>query len=300
MNQIKNKNTRAIILLVFTMLVWGSSYSITKSVVTILPPATFAVSRFMIALLCLLPFYLSGRKNKPSQHFDTGDFWWLFLMGLTGIAGYYIFFNYSLMFTSASNGALIQGFIPVCIALFGAVFLKEKLTGLQMTGIGLCFIGVVLVGVIAASNSNDASSLKGNLFMVISVLCWTTYTLVSRKLNHLNPFTITFLSGCIGAALLIPVSIYELINLKTPVEIGVNGWLALVYLGAVSSGICYVLYNKAIELLPVAMVGTFLNLDILIGVSIAVIFLHEEIDIFKIAGGLLILLGLTLSSRKKN
>lgn len=295
----KNKSTRALVLLVFTMLVWGSSYAVTKSVVNVLPPACFAFVRFMIALVCLLPFYLFDVKGRKSRKFRPGDFLWLFLIGLTGITGYYVFFNYSLMNTSASNGALIQGFIPVCIALFGVVFLKEKLAGLQIVGIGLSFIGVVVVGFIAADSSGEKGSLMGNLLMVVSVLCWTAYTLISRKLKHLNPLTITFWGGCIGTALLLPISVYEFIHLSGPIQIGSHGWLSLVYLGAVSSAFCYLMYNKALELLPAAMVGNFLNLDILIGVIIAVLFLHEKIDMIKVAGGVLILAGLMLSSRKK-
>ena len=96
-----------------------------------------------------------------------------------------------------------------------------------------------------------------------------------------------------------PLAIYEFINLSGPIHIDIQGWLALVYLGAISSALCFLLYNKAIEQLPAAMVGNFLNLDILTGVLIAVLFLQERISLMQIIGGLLILSGLLLSSRKK-
>lgn len=297
---IKGRQTRAIFLLIFIMLVWGSSYTVTKSVVHILPPACFAFVRFVIALLCLFPAYLADRKGRSEQQFKPGDYWWLGLMGLTGIACYYVFFNYSLIYTSASSGALIQGFIPVCIALFGVIFLKEKLVALQVTGIALSFTGVVVVGFIAEDHNGEKSSLLGNLMMVVSVVSWTIYTLVSRKLSHLKPLTITFWSGCIGTALLLPFAIYEFSQLHEPVRIGVDGWLILVYLGAISSAFCYLMYNKALEQLPAAMVGNFLNLDILIGVLIAVLFLKEQISTVQVIGGVLILSGLVLSSRKNS
>jgi len=295
----KNKQTPAILWLLFIMLVWGSTYAVTKSVVNILPPGCFAFVRFMIALLCLLPVYLSDRKAIAAQQFKKADYWWLFLMGITGISGYYVFFNYSLMWTSASSGALIQGFIPICIALAGVVFLREHLSRLQIAGICLSFIGVILVGLIAAEDKGEKSSLIGNLFMVIAVLCWSAYTLISRKLNHLKPIIITFWSGCAGTALLLPLAIYEFSQLSEPLHIGLKGAFALIYLGAISSAFCYLMYNKALEQLPAAMVGNFLNLDILIGVLIAVLFLHEEISVIQLIGGIFILSGLVLSSRKK-
>ncbi|WP_219223436.1 DMT family transporter [Pedobacter antarcticus] len=294
----RNKKTYAIILLIFTMLVWGSSYTVTKSIVNILPPACFALVRFVIASLCLMPFYLFDSKRQKAQKFRSGDIRWLFLMGLSGITGYYIFFNYSLMYTSASSGALIQGFIPVCIALLGVVFLKEKLTGIQITGIGMSLVGVILVGLIT-NNTGEKDSLAGNLLMMVAVLCWTTYTLISRKLNHLHPLKITFWSGCIGTVLLIPISIYEFIHLENQIEIGKNIWWSLIYLGAISSGFCYLLYNRALEILTATTVGNFLNLDILTGVVIAVIFMQDQIDSVKIVGGILILSGLIISTFKK-
>ena len=221
-------------------------------------------------------------------------------MGVTGISCYYVFFNYSLLYTSASSGALIQGLIPICIALCGAAFLKERLSGLQILGIILSFAGVILVGLIGANDTGGGSSLKGNLLMVVSVLCWSVYTLVSRKLSHLRPIVITLWSGCMGTVLLIPVSIYEFVHLSQPVRIDINGWFALIYLGAISSAFCFLLYNKAIEQLPAAVVGNFLNLDILIGVLIAVLFLHEQISVIQIIGGVFILSGLVLSSGKKS
>lgn len=296
----KNKQTSSILWLIFIMLVWGSTYAVTKSVVHVLPPGCFAFVRFIIALLCLLPVYLSDRKAIAAQQFKKNDYWWLFLMGITGISGYYVFFNYSLMYTSASSGALIQGFIPVCIALSGILFLKEHLSGLQITGIFLSFIGVVLVGLIAAEDKGEKSSLIGNLLMIAAVLCWTTYTLISRKLNHLKPIIITFWSGCIGTALLFPLSVYEFSQFTQPVHISLNGWMALIYLGAISSAFCYLMYNKALEKLPAAMVGNFLNLDIMIGVLIAILFLQEQLSIIQLAGGVFILSGLVLSSQKNN
>lgn len=296
----KNKQTSAILWLIFIMSVWGSTYAVTKSVINILPPGCFAFIRFMMALLCLLPVYLSDRKAIAAQQFKKADYWWLFFMGITGISGYYVFFNYSLMYTSASSGALIQGFIPICIALAGVVFLQERLSKLQLTGICLSFIGVILVGLIAAEAKGEKSSLTGNLLMIVAVFCWSAYTLISRKLNHLKPIIITFWSGCIGTAILLPLSIYEFSQLSHPVQIGLKGWLALIYLGAISSAFCYLMYNKALEQLPAAMVGNFLNLDILIGVLIAVLFLHEQVSVTQVVGGVFILSGLILSSRKNN
>jgi drug/metabolite transporter (DMT)-like permease len=277
------------------MLVWGSSYSITKSVVATLPPMCFAFIRFFIATLCLLPVYLLHRR-KQKDRLVTSDYVRLVFMGLTGVTGYYILFNFSLLYTSASVGALIQGLIPICIALCGILFLSEKVNPRQIAGIVISFAGVALVGIISNDKANGSNPILGNLLMLASVICWTAYTLLSRKSNHLDPITTTFLGGCAGTLLCLPTAIYEYTHLETPIRLGMFGWMAVVYLGAISSALCYLLYNQALKSLPAAMVGNFLNLDILVGVSIAVVFLHESITPWQVVGGVLILSGLFLSS----
>jgi len=217
-------------------------------------------------------------------------------MGFSGITGYFLLFNYALLYTSASSGALIQGSMPLCIALLGALLLKEKLRKLQITGIICSFAGVVLVAWTGGDQSGEKNMLLGNMLMFASVLCWTAYTLLSRKIKHLNPLKITFLSTCAGTALLFPFALAEYLQ-AGQVSFSAEHWVAMGYLAIFSSALGNLLYNKTLENLQAATVGNFLNLDILTGVLIAVIFLHEQISLKQIIGGTLILSGLFLSAK---
>jgi drug/metabolite transporter (DMT)-like permease len=281
------------------MIVWGSSYALTKSVVATLPPMCFAFIRFFIATLCLLPVYFQHRR-RYTDVLSASDYTRLTLMGLTGVTGYYVLFNFSLMHTTASVGALIQGLIPILIALFGMVFLHEKIGRRQIFGIIISFAGVAIVGLITDDDAHKANTFLGNFLMFGSVICWTAYTLLSRKSNHLDSITTTFLGGCAGTLLLLPLATYEYLHLDTPIRLAPFDWMIVVYLGAISSALCYLLYNQALQSLPAALVGNFLNLDILVGVVIAVLFLHETITPWQIVGAALILSGLFLSSNSSH
>jgi drug/metabolite transporter (DMT)-like permease len=79
--------------------------------------------------------------------------------------------------------------------------------------------------------------------------------------------------------------------------ISARGWIATIYLGALASAVCYLIYNHALRVLDAAQVGTFVNLVPLIGVISGVIFLGESLHPMAIAGGALILTGVWLSSR---
>jgi drug/metabolite transporter (DMT)-like permease len=222
----------------------------------------------------------------------------LFIMGLSGISIFYIFFNYSLKYTSASTGALLEGFIPVNIAILAVIFLKEKLLPGQLAGILLSVAGVILVGFVRVPPVNAPHPLLGNILMIVCVFAWSVYTIVSKKVAHLNPvFVITYITVA-GTILLVPSMLFEMKGRDWP-QLSANAWTAAIYLGAVASALCYFLYNKALDSLTASQVGNFLNLDPVTGALIAIIFLDEKIVLLQVAGCLMVFTGVWLSARTK-
>ncbi|MGN8071135.1 DMT family transporter [Mucilaginibacter sp. SG564] len=293
-----NKKFIGLSSILFVMIVWGSSYPVTKIIINDVAPLTLAFCRCSVgAVTLLLTFFIT--KDKPIRAYLIGVPWpYIIFMGLSGVTCFYTLFNLSAQMTSASVGSLIQGFIPVCIALFAAVFLKEKLSAVQVIGIIASLIGVMLIGFLSSDNNTDTrNSITGNLLMIVAVVSWAAYTIMSKKAAHFNPLLITSLSTLVGSACLLPAAIFENRYTGWPV-IHLNSWLVILYLGAVSSGICYFLYSKSLRLLTASQVGNFANLDPVVGLLISLIFLNEHINILQIAGAVLVLGGIVLSTRR--
>ncbi|MBS1563802.1 MAG: EamA family transporter [Bacteroidetes bacterium] len=291
----QKSSVRGLISIIFVMAVWGSSFTVTKLAMQTVPPLTFAFLRFMVASLVLLPLLLLHRRRFPEKHAVRIPWAPVIAMGLTGVTLFYVFFNLALMYTSASLGALLQGFIPVCIAVLAAIFLRERLTARQIVGILLSVAGVVIIGFLADDSGPGQSSLQGNIYMIISVLAWSVYTILSKKLAHIDPLISTSWVSFIGTFFLLPVALWENRHRGIP-SISTGGWLAILYLGAIASAVCYFLYNKALETLSASQVGNFINLDPVIGLVIALLVLPEHINRLQIAGGVLVLAGIWLSS----
>ncbi len=105
--------TLAILALVGANVIWGSTFVALKPVLDRVPPLTVASLRFAIALAILLPLvFLVG--DRPAR--GRGPL----LMGLTGVFLLYLCQNVGLQYSSAANGALIHGGIPVLTALLAA------------------------------------------------------------------------------------------------------------------------------------------------------------------------------------
>jgi drug/metabolite transporter (DMT)-like permease len=287
---------KGMLIITFVMLAWSSTFTVTKSVINTIPPFYFAFLRFAIASVLLIIFLLIRRKKiRPSQ--QPMPYGILTMMGIFGVTLYYIFFNLSMIYTSASSGALIQGFGPIFIVVMAAIFLKERLTIKEISGVVLSVIGVFMVGFITKVHNDALNSFLGNWLMIGAMLVWGAYTILSKKIAEIDALVVTCVSTVIGTALLFPAVVFELWNKPLPV-ITSNGWWAIIYLGIIPSAFSFFLYNKAMEYLTASEIGIFTNIDPVIGAIIAVIFLKEDINAWQITGTILILAGIWLSTHK--
>ncbi|WP_129713987.1 DMT family transporter [Pedobacter sp. SYP-B3415] len=285
--------------LIFLVIIWGSTFVVTKTIVNDVPPVTFAFLRFLVACLCMLPVFLLKLKTYQIRKLTRREWLLLSLMGLSGVSLYYVIFNLGMQRSSAATAAMIQGSIPVFIALFGALVLKERLNIQQIAGIGLSFTGVIFVALLSGSG-NGQNSVAGNLFMFATVFCWAAYTIFSRMLKHLNPFMVTCLSGFIGTAILFVPACFELAQDGARLNFSTSFMFGTLYLGVFSSALGYFLYNKALESLPVAKVGNYLNLDPVIGVLLAITLLNDRISAWQLAGAALVVTGVILTAIRRD
>jgi drug/metabolite transporter (DMT)-like permease len=292
-----NRKTGALLSVLLIVTVWGSASSVTKVAVENIPPYVFAFLRNLVASVCLLIFYLYRRKKNLQQRVDA-PLKTLIWMGLTGISFFYVFFNLGLYYTTASAGALIQGFIPVAITLLAIVFLKEKLKSIQGFGILLSVAGVIMIGFIGTI-PEARNNLLGNVLIIIAVLSWGVYTVISKSMQSYDPVYLTAMSTWIGTACLIPAVLIEYWNKPFIPVISLAGWAAILYLGIMSSAVCYILYNQVMKTLSAVQVGSFMNLDPVAGAIIAVIFLDERVTAWQIGGTVLVLVGVGLSSGRR-
>ncbi len=128
----------AVLALLLTMTVWGSTFVVTKAVLAEAEPFTITVPRFGIGLRVLLPFaYRRGFRMRFALE-PT-----FLLFGLTGVALYFGLQNLALVFTSAANAGLISAGVPVAAAVLAYVFLKEPIPPPRLLGVGLSVLSVV-------------------------------------------------------------------------------------------------------------------------------------------------------------
>lgn len=280
-------------LLVLVMLIWGSTFVITKAALVEIPPLFLALLRFIVASLLLVPVALLRHGMTLPRPVSWGP---LLFMGFTGVLLYYVGFNFALYYTTASQAALVQSCVPIGTALAAAWWLKERLTGPRMLGVALAVVGVVLIFARAADPADARNPALGNLMLAGTVVAWAGYTVAAKRCSHVDSLLLTAWLSLVGTAMLAPPALIE-IGLRGLGPISAQAWIATVYLGALASAVCYLIYNYALRVLDAGQVGTFVNLVPLVGVFSGVMFLDESLHPAAIGGGVLILAGVWLSSR---
>lgn len=282
-----------IVLLVLVMLVWASASTVTKAALTQVPPLLFALLRFLVASVVLLPLAYAGRKR--ARRLSGMEWGRIAAMGFCGVTLFYVSYNLALYYASASLVVIIQSAIPAVTALLAGFLLKENPSGRRILGITLSLFGVILVALTTAPAGDASNPLLGSILMLGAIAGWALYTILAKRLAAAPQIKITAYSTTIGTALLIPLVLVELNTAPLPV-ISARGWLGVVYLGVISTAGGYLLYNRSLAHLDASQAAAFLNLLPIFGVAIAVIFLGETVSALQLAGGGMVLLGVWMTS----
>ena len=288
-----SRRTFAICSLVLVMCIWGSAFTITKAAGV--PPVLLALLRFSLASAILLPLALPRRKRGVRSPSGAREWSTIAAMGLCGFTLNQAGANLALDYTTATQGALIQSVIPVATALLAALLLKERPSGRRMLGIGLSLAGVAALVLVAAPSERASRPLLGGAIMLGSVLMWACYTILGKRLSGVDPLMITAYSSVFGALFLLPLALLESGGRMFP-AISAQGWLAVLYLGALASATANLVYNRALTVLDASQTATFINLVPIVGVAVAVIFLGEPVLALQMVGGAVALVGVWLAT----
>ncbi len=288
------QRTAAFAALVIAMAIWGSTFVVTKAAMREFSPFVLAFLRFAIASVCLLAALRGWRRVAALQH--SVSFAQIAFLAVIGVAAFTVAFNYALVYGSASQGALIYAAIPAVVAICGALFLKERLHRNGRLGIALSISGAIVIALGAGAQADSAPApLLGARLMLLSVVRWGAYTVVAKRVAHADQLALTFAMSAVGALVLLPaVAIEYAVGGFAPTS--TYGWLGVLYLGVLASAVCYALYNFALRTLDASTVGVYTNIDPVVGVICAFVFLGETLAPAQIVGALVVFAGIWLAS----
>ncbi len=280
------------ILVSIVALIWGGSFIAVKIGVESISPVTLAFFRFAVASPLML-LILAGKRKLIRV--SPNKIPWLIVLALTGVTLLYILQFTGIKYTSVTNSALLINTNVLFIAIFSWIFLKETFSYRKLMGVLLAFTGAIFV--ISKGSLSISPSMKGDMLILLSAICWAVYSIVGKKLlEKYDALSLTTYAFVIGTFLFIPFVYHDLWSIK----ITIKEWAVILYLALPCSVFAYVAWYYALKRADATEVAIFLNLIPLFTMFLAHLVLKERITIFTLIGASFIIYGIyvTLSEKK--
>lgn len=288
--------------LLLTVTVWGVNFPVIKIVLAELHPVIVNAIRITLSTILLGAVYWHRQTNAPTdvRAVIRANAWRIIGLGVIGHALYQLAFIFGLNYTTSGNAALIMASAPFWTALTGAFIGSDRISMIAWSGLILTILGtatVVLGG--QQELSLQAHTLLGNVIMVTASAGWGVYTALSKPLlGKISPLGLTFLTMLIAPPIFWALSIPYLgaVDWST---LDVKIWGALIYSGALSTGLAYVLWNRAVKFVGASHTAGYGNLVPLIALLSGFFLLGEPLFVVQLIGGAMIIAGLLIMQQHR-
>jgi drug/metabolite transporter (DMT)-like permease len=272
-------------------LIAAATFLVAKDATALFSPLRVSWIRIVLSALLVLSVYVAMRGHPPRVRPEDRSR--LALVGLLGVTANQMLFLFGLHLSTPLHAALLYAFTPVIVLGGAVVWLGERFSGLKVGGVALAVIGVMLV-LTARGLTLAEGPLRGDLIILMAVFAWAGYTLVGKGvLQKYDVFTVIAWSFGFAALSVLPLTPWVWIGFD-PADPGLRGWLEILYLSAMTSGVAFTLWYYALKHLEASRIAVFNNLQVPLTALFAWIVFGLVPGSQVILGGLLVVAGVTV------
>ena len=280
------KQNRSTWMLITSMFIFGTLSPFVRNISV--SSGELALYRAILAAVCIGGYLLLSKQPIQLKSIRKE----LILLLLSGGA---MGFNWILLFqaykyTTVSVATLSYYFAPVIVTAACPLLFREKLTAKQIICFVMSTIGLILITV-TGNLSGGGKDLIGIGFGLGAAVLYASVVLLNKFIKNVAGIHRTFLQFL--AAVLVLTPYVASTGGVTLGAMDAAGWVCLLVVGLVHSGIAYCLYFSSLAHLPGQKAAILSYIDPLVAVVISVTVLGEALRPLQILGGSLIL-GFTL------
>ena len=231
------------------------------------------------SIVVIIFLLITYKKNIFNSFYKSG------LPGLLGglilSLGYcgYVFAMYN---TTVANTNFIIQTQTIFLAVFGYIFLKEKISKLTLFSIILAFTGVILM----VGNSLSPGQTSGNIAALIMPISFAILILIVRKFKDIDMVPMQFIAG-IGAIIIGYLFSTKIIISSHDIFLG---FLA----GFFQVGLGFILITIGARTTTAALVGIIMLTEAVLGPLWAWLFANENPPLVVLFGGVIIIFAVLL------
>ena len=282
------KKWLAIGALILVTVIWGGGFVASDMALESMKPFQIMMVRFLLASVLMGVISRAQRKGEEKLKDRSGAIKAGVLMGVTLFMGF-AFQIIGLQYTTPSKNAFLTALNVVIVPFIAFVILKKKIGANGIIGAVMSVLGVGLLSL----NGNFTVSLGDGLTLLCAVgfafQIFFTSEFVKKYpasvLNMVQMFTAFVLSA-------ISLMIFG----ENDFQVTTQGWLSALYLGVVSTTICYLLQTACQKYIDETKAAIILSMESVFGTIFSILILHEVVTVRMVIGCAVILAAVIISN----
>jgi drug/metabolite transporter (DMT)-like permease len=275
--------------------IWGCSFLFISVGVRELHPLYLALGRVVAGSVVLVAILAVKRQSLPR---DPRLWAHSFVLGAVGSAIPWTLFGYGEQRIPSLLAGIWNGITPLIVLPIAVLIFRTETFSLQrVVGLILGFGGMLVV--LGAWNVHGGADLVGQLLCMLAAVFYGFAIPYQKRFIAGTTLSGTALSAslliCAAVQLAIVAPIVTRQAPPVPWSLSIEVVLSVVALGALGSGLAFVLSLRNIRLIGASRSSMVTYLMPVFSIIVGVIVLHEHITWYQPVGALIVLLGVAVS-----
>jgi drug/metabolite transporter (DMT)-like permease len=275
-------------------LIWGASFLFIKVGVSELHPLYVTLGRVTIGALTLLVVLIATRDRLPRDPRLWGH---MALVGVFGTALPFTLFAYGEQRVSSTLAGIWNATTPlVVLPLAVWIFHTERMTWRRATGLAMGFVGVLVI--LGVWQGVGGSALTGQLMCLGAATCYGVaipyfkrYVAAGAQ-SGVAISTMQLITASVALLVVAPV----VAGLPpAPAELSADVVFSILTLGALGTGLAFVLNTRNIRLAGASTASTVTYVIPVVATIVGVLVLDERLTWYQPAGAAIVLAGVAVA-----
>ncbi|HAR3505790.1 TPA: DMT family transporter [Staphylococcus aureus] len=276
----------------FTIILWGSAFPMIKIALNDFSAESLSAFRLILATIILLPFVIIKKLPTP----ELRDIPVIFILGFCGFVIYHTALNFGETLISAGISGILVSTTPIFSSALAYIFLKEHFSKWNWLSSLVAFIGISIISI--SKDDYTTINVLGVFIILLASFSESLYFTCQKKYIEKYGFIAFTLYTIMASSPFMLIFIPEIIN-------DIHGAtftsiVSVLYLAIFPTIIPYVLLAYIVKSVGVSDATMSLYLTPIVSLLLSYLLLDELPTTLAIIGGIITLLGVSLSNFFQN
>ncbi|MBU6128868.1 DMT family transporter [Staphylococcus aureus] len=276
----------------FTIILWGSAFPMIKIALNDFSAASLSAFRLILATIILLPFVIIKKLPTP----ELRDIPVIFILGFCGFVIYHTALNFGETLISEGISGILVSTTPIFSSALAYIFLKEHFSKWNWLSSLVAFIGISIISI--SKDDYTTINVLGVFIILLASFSESLYFTFQKKYIEKYGFIAFTLYTIMASSPFMLIFIPEIIN-------DIHGAtftsiVSVLYLAIFPTIIPYVLLAYIVKSVGVSDATMSLYLTPIVSLLLSYLLLDELPKTLAIIGGIITLLGVSLSNFFQN